>query len=32
MIPAAPRAQYFPVYLVEPYEGNETALGFDLAS
>jgi CHASE1-domain containing sensor protein len=26
------RAEYFPVYFVEPYKGNEIALGFDLAS
>ena len=24
--------EYFPVFYVEPYEGNEAALGFDLAS
>jgi PAS domain S-box-containing protein len=24
--------EYFPVYFVEPYRGNEAALGFDLAS
>jgi len=32
IIPARPRSVYFPVYYVEPYEGNEKALGFDLAS
>lgn len=32
MVPAGQRAEYFPVYYVEPYEGNEPALGFDLAS
>ena len=32
MVPAAQRAVYFPVYYVEPYAGNELALGFDLAS
>ena len=32
MIPAAQRAEYFPVYYVEPYKGNEIASGFDLAS
>ncbi len=32
MVRAADRAEYFPVYLVSPYEGNEAALGFDLAS
>lgn len=29
---AAKRNEYFPVYFVEPYEGNEAALGFDLSS
>ncbi|MFH0963334.1 MAG: CHASE domain-containing protein, partial [Planctomycetota bacterium] len=29
---AAHRDEYFPVYLVEPYLGNEVAVGFDLAS
>ncbi|HDN25818.1 MAG TPA: PAS domain S-box protein [Thioploca sp.] len=32
MVPAGTRAEYFPVFYVEPYKGNETALGFDLAS
>jgi len=32
MVRAAERQEYFPVYFVEPYEGNEVALGFDLAS
>ena len=32
MVRAARRDEYFPVYFVEPYEGNEIALGFDLAS
>jgi PAS domain S-box-containing protein len=32
MIPAAERDEYFPVYYVEPIEGNENALGFDLGS
>ncbi|MCH8832129.1 MAG: CHASE domain-containing protein, partial [Chloroflexi bacterium] len=32
MVPAGFREEYFPVYFVEPYEGNEAALGFDLAS
>ena len=32
MVRAALRDEYFPVYYVEPYEGNEAALGFDLAS
>ncbi|MGO9614449.1 MAG: CHASE domain-containing protein [Dissulfurispiraceae bacterium] len=29
---AEKRQEYFPVYYVEPYKGNEIALGFDLAS
>ena len=29
---AKARKEYFPVYFVEPYEGNEAVLGFDLAS
>jgi len=32
MVPAASRAQYVPVLFVEPYDGNQAALGFDLAS
>jgi PAS domain S-box-containing protein len=32
MVRAAEREEYFPVYFVEPYKGNEIALGFDLAS
>ena len=32
MLRAASRSEYFPVYHVAPYEGNEAALGFDLAS
>ena len=32
LVPATPRDEYFPVYYVEPYQGNETALGFDEAS
>lgn len=32
LIRAARREEYFPVYYVEPYKGNEPALGFDLAS
>ncbi len=31
-VSAGVRAEYFPVYYVEPYKGNEPALGFDLAS
>ena len=29
---AATRAEYYPVYFVEPWQGNEKALGFDLGS
>jgi len=32
MVPAGARAEYFPVFYLEPYKGNEAALGFDLAS
>ncbi|MBI2902135.1 MAG: GAF domain-containing protein [Candidatus Methylomirabilis oxyfera] len=32
MVTAARREEHFPVYYVEPLEGNEAALGFDLAS
>ena len=32
MVPAGKREVYFPVYYVEPYAGNATALGFDLGS
>jgi PAS domain S-box-containing protein len=32
MVPAKKRKQYFPVFYVEPFKGNEAALGFDLAS
>ena len=32
MIRAGDRPEYFPVYFVEPYLGNELALGFDLGS
>jgi integral membrane sensor domain MASE1 len=31
MAQAARRQEYYPVYYVEPYAGNEQALGFDLA-
>lgn len=31
-IVAAQRPEYFPVYFIEPYAGNEYVLGFDLAS
>ena len=29
---ATQRSEYFPAYYVEPFEGNEEAVGFDLAS
>lgn len=32
MVPAGDREEYFPVYFVEPYVGNERALGFDRGS
>lgn len=32
MVRAGVRAEYFPVYFVEPIKGNEAAVGFDLAS
>lgn len=32
MIPAGARDEHFPVHFIEPMEGNEAALGFDLAS
>ncbi|HUD24223.1 MAG TPA: CHASE domain-containing protein [Burkholderiaceae bacterium] len=32
MVPAAARTLYVPVLFMEPYGGNETALGFDLTS
>ena len=32
MIRAPRRKEYFPVYFVEPFKGNEIALGFDLGS
>jgi len=32
VVPAAMREKYFPVFYLEPYKGNEAALGFDLAS
>ncbi len=32
LMPALPRAEYFPVYYLEPFKGNAKALGFDLAS
>lgn len=30
--PAGIRDEYFPVYFLDPFKGNEAALGFDLAS
>ncbi len=32
MLTEGPRNEYFPVYYVSPYKGNQQALGFDLAS
>jgi len=32
LMPAEVRAEYFPVYHLEPYAGNQLAHGFDLAS
>ena len=32
MVRAASRSEYFPVFYVAPYQGNEVAMGFDLAS
>ena len=32
MVTASQRNEYFPVYYLEPYVGNEPALGYDLAS
>lgn len=32
VVPADVRSEYFPVYCLEPYVGNEQALGYDLAS
>lgn len=32
LMPAKNRAEYFPVYYVEPLQDNKTAIGFDLAS
>jgi PAS domain S-box-containing protein len=32
MVRAAPRPEYVAVYYIEPYAGNEQALGFDVAS
>jgi signal transduction histidine kinase len=32
VVEAAKRAQHLPIYYLEPYDGNEDLLGFDLAS
>jgi signal transduction histidine kinase len=32
IVPARERDEYYPVYYVEPFEGNQGILGFDLAS
>jgi len=32
IVRAADRGEYFPVFFVEPYAGNEKALGYDVAS
>jgi signal transduction histidine kinase len=32
LVPAAERAEYLPVYYVEPFEGHERLLGFDLSA
>ena len=32
MVRAGQRQEYFPIYHLKPYAGNESALGFDLAS
>jgi len=32
MVERSTQSEYFPVYYVEPYDGNEQALGFDLSS
>jgi signal transduction histidine kinase len=32
LVPARERDEYYPVYYVEPFEGNQGALGFDMAS
>lgn len=32
MVPAKRRDEYFPVFYLEPYQGNESALDFDLAA
>jgi PAS domain S-box-containing protein len=32
IVKAGERSEYFPILFVEPFQGNETSLGFDLAS
>jgi signal transduction histidine kinase len=32
LVPAAERPEYYPVYYVEPFEGHEQLLGFDLGA
>ena len=32
LVERGPQSEYFPVYYLEPYEGNEIALGFDPSS
>jgi PAS domain S-box-containing protein len=32
LIECSPRAEHYPIYFVEPYERNERALGYDLAT
>ncbi|PZD70713.1 Phytochrome-like protein cph1 [Acaryochloris thomasi RCC1774] len=32
IVRASQRLEYFPIYYIEPFQGNEPALGFDLAS
>ncbi|MBV6340703.1 CHASE domain-containing protein [Candidatus Magnetobacterium casense] len=32
LVTASDRQEYIPVYFLEPYKGNEAAMGFDLAS
>jgi signal transduction histidine kinase len=32
LVPAAERSEYYPIYYVEPFEGHERLLGFDLAA
>ncbi len=31
-LPAGKREEYFPIYFVEPFEGNQAVLGFDLGA